>query len=281
MKEIILTIYCPDTKGIVYKVSEVLYKINTLILDSNHHSDRQSNQFFMRLHLLFDQPITNEQLLKHFHNVKKEFSLQINAHEVGKKTRALILCSKESHCLIDLISRVYRESLDLSIEAVISNHNDLKHVASWQKIPFLHLPITSETKRSQERQIEEIIDQKDIELVILARYMQILSPEFCEKLKGRCINIHHSFLPSFKGANPYQQAFDRGVKMIGATSHFVTDDLDEGPILFQEAVSVSHKQSYLEFKEIGRGIETRVLASAVQSFTDKRIFLDGRKTVIL
>jgi formyltetrahydrofolate deformylase len=281
MQEKILTICCPDTKGLIFKVAERLFELKAQILDSSHYSDSNSNLFFMRLHLLFDAPIDNLSLYQKLESLKNKLHLELNVYDFGQKTKTLILCSKESHCLIELMSRVFRGALNLDVQKIISNHEDLKEISDWFKTPFLHLPITKQNKTTQEATLQKIIDDEKIELVILARYMQILSADLCEKLNSRCINIHHSFLPSFKGANPYKQAFDRGVKMIGATSHFVTEDLDEGPILFQETLDVSHKHTYEELKEMGRTVEARVLSSAVESFCDKRIFTNGKKTVIL
>lgn len=278
-KKYILTFSCPDKMGIVAKVSGFLAENGCNILESAQFNDEAQSKFFMRV--VFESKTQgNEELASKFENIASDFAMDWQLNDTAKKPRILLMVSKESHCLNHILHRCRIGSLDIEIPAVVSNHPDLKEMADWHKIPFHHLPITAETKPQQEAEILKLVDDLNIDLVVLARYMQILSPSLCEALKGKAINIHHSFLPSFKGAKPYQQAFERGVKIIGATAHYVTTDLDEGPIIEQEIIRVDHAQTPDQLKEAGSDIENLVLARAVQNHIENRVLLNGNKTVV-
>jgi formyltetrahydrofolate deformylase len=215
-----------------------------------------------------------------FSVLAQKFGMEWSLYDLAQKPKVLILVSKEGHCLNDLLHRYRTGSLGVEVPAVISNHTSLMHLAEWHEIPFIHLPITPETKQKQEAALLQEIKNRTIDLVVLARYMQILSPELCKALRGRAINIHHSFLPSFKGARPYHQAFTRGVKLIGATAHFVTEDLDEGPIIEQEVARVDHTHKPEDLVTIGQDIECMVLARALKYYAEHRVLLNGNKTVV-
>jgi formyltetrahydrofolate deformylase len=288
-QEFILTLSCRDAKGIVYAVSGLLYQAGCNILDSQQFGDVQSQGgtglFFMRVH--FEAPAhlcapgVLDQLFTH---VYQQFAMQAQLHALGRTPRVLILVSKHGHCLNDLLFRIHSQQLEAQVVGVVSNHPDYADLAQSYQIPFHHKPLptgsSAQIKRAQEQRIEALITQLDVDLVVLARYMQILSSEFCEFLKGRAINIHHSFLPSFKGAKPYYQAHDRGVKLIGATAHYVTADLDEGPIIEQDVERVDHSLSPEDFTAVGRDVECVVLARAVRWHLEHRILMNGHKTVI-
>ncbi len=276
----ILTIACPDRVGIVAAVSGLLAAHRGNIVESDQFSDTESGQFFMRL--VFDLDETGESaLVRDFSPLAQEFAMDWRLHDPRRRLRVMILVSKAEHCLNDLLYRHRTGALAMDITAIVSNHPDLAHLAEWHSIPYHHLPVTAETKPEQERQILALIQQTRTELVILARYMQILSPELCQALAGRAINIHHSFLPGFKGAKPYHQAYTRGVKLIGATAHFVTANLDEGPIIEQEVERVDHAHTPEQLAAVGRDIENIVLARAMHYHLERRVFLNGKKTVVL
>ncbi|HOB62637.1 MAG TPA: formyltetrahydrofolate deformylase [Candidatus Competibacteraceae bacterium] len=276
----ILTIACPDRVGIVAAVSGVLAAHRGNIVESNQFSDTESGRFFMRL--VFDLDEADESvLLADFTPLAQAFEMDWRLYDRRRRPRVMILVSKAEHCLNDLLYRHRTGALPMEITAIVSNHQELAHLAEWHTIPYHHLPVTPETKPEQERQILELIEQTRTELVVLARYMQILSPELCRALAGRAINIHHSFLPGFKGAKPYHQAYDRGVKLIGATAHFVTANLDEGPIIEQEVERVDHAHSPEQLAAVGRDIENIVLARAILYHLERRVFLNGKKTVVL
>jgi len=283
--EYILTLSCLDQRGIVHRVSGFLADHGCNIIDSAQFGDAQSKLFFMRVHFSSEDAGVSDAALRADFGVLGD-SLQMNwqLHDAGKKPRVMLMVSKIGHCLNDLLFRYKSGLLPVEIPAIVSNHTDFYQLAASYNIPFHHLPLATgssiETKRAQEQRIMEIVDANQIDLVVLARYMQILSPEMCEALRGRAINIHHSFLPSFKGAKPYYQAHDRGVKLIGATAHFVTGDLDEGPIIEQGVERVDHSMGPDTLTAIGRDIECVVLARAVKWFTEHRILLNGHKTVI-
>ncbi|RMZ84230.1 hypothetical protein DV738_g663, partial [Chaetothyriales sp. CBS 135597] len=254
-KEHILTLSCPDKRGIVHAVTGVLAAHEQTVLDLQQFSDAVSERFFMRM----------------------EYTIRPRE----EKRRVLLMVSKIGHCLNDLLFRVKTGQLkNIEVAAIVSNHGDFRSLAESYAIPFHHLPVTAETKAEQERDILALIKQHDIELVVLARYMQVLSPGLCAAMSGRIINIHHSFLPSFKGAKPYHQAYERGVKIIGATAHFVTADLDEGPIIEQRVARVDHRMSPKELIEEGSHVESQVLAAAVKWWSEMRVFLNGSKTVV-
>jgi formyltetrahydrofolate deformylase len=279
---IILTLSCPDTAGIVAAVSQFLLEKGGFIEESTQFGDGATKQFFMRV--CCSLPVQNNRLdgfnTQFNEAVGKRFKMQFHGRLAAHKPRVLILVSKQMHCLNDLMYRAHTGGLAIEIPAVISNHPDAQRLVGWHGINYHHCPIENGDKAAQEAKIMAVIEKEKIELVVLARYMQILSPEFCAKLKGRMINIHHSFLPSFKGAKPYHQAFARGVKIIGATAHYVTDDLDEGPIIEQEVSRVDHTQTPQSLAQIGHDIEALVLARAVKAHIEQRILLNGSKTVL-
>jgi formyltetrahydrofolate deformylase len=284
-REFILTLSCADTKGIVYAVSGLLYQAGCNIIDSQQFGDEATGLFFMRVH--FEAPphlAAQDKLVMLFENVRAQFGMQSQFHAVARKARVMILVSKHGHCLNDLLYRHSSGQLPIDIAAVASNHADLQAMARIYGVAFHHLPLAkgaNETdKRKQEMQIEALMASEQIDLVVLARYMQILTPELCAALSGRAINIHHSFLPSFKGAKPYYQAHDRGVKVIGATAHYVTADLDEGPIIEQEVERVDHTMSPEELTAVGRDVECVTLARAVRWHVEHRVLMNGHKTVV-
>ncbi len=287
--EFILTLSCPDTKGVVYAVSGLLYQAGCNILDSQQFGDLEGDDatglFFMRVHFeapphLADAP-TLERLFAH---VRQQYAMDARFHAVGQRARVLLMVSQHGHCLNDLLFRWKSGQLPVDIPAIVSNHPTFASLADSYGIPFHHLPLpagsTPEAKQAQERQVQALIDAERVDLVVLARYMQILSPGFCDALKGRAINIHHSFLPSFKGAKPYYQAHARGVKLIGATAHYVTADLDEGPIIEQDVARVDHSLSAEDLTAVGRDVESVVLARAVRWHVEHRVLLNGHKTVV-
>ncbi|KAI1459379.1 Formyltetrahydrofolate deformylase [Annulohypoxylon moriforme] len=275
----ILTLSCPDKPGIVHAVTGLLASNGLNILDLQQFSDRTSKKFFMRVH--FGHAASTENLNDPIAKLVSELEIdQYDLRPASKKPRVLIMVSKIGHCLNDLLFRTKTNQLGIEIPLIVSNHPDFKPLAESYGIEFHHLPVNKDTKLEQERQILDLIRQNNIDLVVLARYMQVLSPGLCEAMSGKIINIHHSFLPSFKGAKPYHQAFDRGVKIIGATAHFVTADLDEGPIIEQRVARVDHNMSAKELVEEGSNVESQVLAAAVKWWSEKRIFLNGHKTVV-
>ncbi|KAI1410781.1 Formyltetrahydrofolate deformylase [Hypoxylon sp. FL1857] len=275
----ILTLSCPDKPGIVHAVTGLLATHGLNILDLQQFSDRTSKKFFMRVH--FGHAESTANLDEPMAKLAEELEMyQYDLRPASKKPRVLIMVSKIGHCLNDLLFRTKTNQLGIEIPLIVSNHPDFKPLAESYGIEFHHLPVTKDTKLEQESQILDLIRQKNIDLVVLARYMQVLSPRLCEAMSGKIINIHHSFLPSFKGAKPYHQAFERGVKIIGATAHFVTADLDEGPIIEQRVARVDHSMSPKELVEEGSNVESQVLAAAVKWWSEKRVFLNGHKTVV-
>ena len=276
----ILTITCPDRVGIVAAVSNALADHAGNIVESSQFSDTESGRFFMRLVFDLDDAIEPE-LLKDFTSLAQRFEMDWRLYDPRQRPRVMILVSKAEHCLNDLLYRHRTGALPMEITAIVSNHLDLAHLAEWHAIPYHHLPVTAATKPEQERRILDLVERTRAELVVLARYMQILSPELCQALAGRAINIHHSFLPGFKGAKPYHQAYARGVKLIGATAHFVTANLDEGPIIEQEVERVDHAHTPEQLAAVGRDIENIVLARAIHYHLERRVFLNGSKTVVL
>ncbi|ETD66509.1 hypothetical protein V757_12580 [Pelistega indica] len=274
----ILTISCPDRTGIVHAVSGFLLNLNGNIIDSQQFGDSESQQFFLRVHFGTDSQLKT--IREAFVPIAEKFQMQWELHDSTEKMRVLILVSKQGHCLNDLLFRTYTGSLPIEIVAVASNHRDHEALAQGYKVPFHYLPVNNDNKQEQEQQILDIIQQQHIDLVVLARYMQILSNDLCKALEGKAINIHHSFLPSFKGAKPYHQAHARGVKIIGATAHYVTADLDEGPIIEQDVETVDHRMSADELAQVGSDIESLVLSRAVRSHAEHRILLNGNKTVV-
>ncbi len=278
----ILTVSCPDTVGIVFAVSGFLAERSCNIIDSAQFGDRISGLFFMRVSFNgSDGGTSRAQLEADFAaQVAERFAMTWKIHDARRRPRVLIMVSKFGHCLNDLLYRYRTGYLPIEIPAIVSNHRDFYQLAAWHNIPFHHLPVGSDNKAQQEARLLEIVDQEKIDLVVLARYMQVLSGALCERMAGRVINIHHSFLPSFKGAKPYHQAHARGVKLIGATAHYVTSNLDEGPIIEQEAERVDHTMTPDDLVAIGRDIENIVLARAVRYHVEHRVLLNGSKTVV-
>jgi formyltetrahydrofolate deformylase len=278
MKNYILKVSCKDKPNIISMLTGAIAECEGNITDLDQYSDPGTGNFFLRLTFA----IESEGLAKleiFFESIKVVFEMSLQLQLATDKKKILILCSRQLHCLIHLLEKIRQESISVEISSIISNHRDCEQIAAYHNIPFHYLPISKETKLEQEALIEKIIDSSKIDYIILARYMQILSPQFCLKYKGLIINIHHSFLPGFKGANPYKQAHERGVKIIGATSHFVTEDLDEGPIICQETIRVNHHHSVAEFTRFGADIEALVLARAVKHVIEDKVFIDGKKTV--
>lgn len=283
--EYILTLSCIDQRGIVLRVAGFLAEHGCNIIDSAQFGDPESQLFFMRVHFaLEDASVADADLRGAFAALCEANGMRGQLHDAGAKPRVLIMVSKIGHCLNDLLFRYKSGLLPVEIPAIVSNHMDFYQLAASYNIPFHHLPLATgapeEAKLAQEARIIELLDMHRIDLVVLARYMQILSPGLCEALKGRAINIHHSFLPSFKGARPYAQAHTRGVKLIGATAHFVTGELDEGPIIEQDVERVDHAMTIEELTAIGRDVECVVLARAVKWFVEHRILQNGHRTVV-
>jgi formyltetrahydrofolate deformylase len=283
--EYILTLSCLDQRGIVQRVSGFLAERGCNILDSAQFGDQESKLFFMRVHFaLEDDAVGAAQLRADFEALSAAMAWNGRLYDAAKKPRLMLMVSKIGHCLNDLLFRYKSGLLPVEIPAIVSNHNDFAELAASYGIPFHHLPLATgagdDAKLAQERRIVELIDAHAIDLVVLARYMQILSPGLCAALEGRAINIHHSFLPSFKGARPYAQAHHRGVKLIGATAHFVTGHLDEGPIIEQDVERVDHAMDAEALAAIGRDVECVVLARSVKWFIEHRILKNGDKTVV-
>ena len=277
----ILKLSCPDRAGIVHAVTGVLLQQGGNILTSAQHGDADHQRFFMRIE--FEAPSDEATLRAAFASLAGEFGMDWTLVDRARKARVLILVSKFGHCLNDILFRVATQHLPVEVVAIASNHRDFYQLAASHNIPFHHYPLlgaTPEQKAAQERKLIELIDEQQVDLVVLARYMQILSPELCERLSGRAINIHHSFLPSFKGARPYHQAHERGVKLIGATAHYVTSDLDEGPIIEQEVSRIDHSYGPEQLAAVGRDTECLALARAIQWHAEHRVLLNGQRTVV-
>ncbi len=275
----ILTLSCKDTAGIVSTVSTFLYNTGGFVLESSQYGDPITQNFFMRAE--FTCQHSQQEISDGFKFIADRFKMTFLVHDTALRPNILIAVSKASHCLIDLLHKNEIGALNANIVGIVSNHNTLKPYADKFGKKFYHFPIShSEKKLEQEQRILALFNETDCELIVLARYMQILSSEMSQSLDGRAINIHHSFLPGFKGANPYQQAYDHGVKLIGATAHYVTSDLDEGPIIEQEVIRVDHRQKPDDLKLMGQDIEARVLFKAVKWHLEQRIILNGTKTVV-
>ncbi|WP_305822664.1 formyltetrahydrofolate deformylase [Massilia brevitalea] len=283
--EYILTLSCNDQRGIVLRVAGFLAEHGCNIIDSAQFGDPESHLFFMRMHFAAEDPAVGEADLRGaFAALCEQAGMRGQLYDAHAKPRVLIMVSKIGHCLNDLLFRYKSGLLPVEISAIVSNHMDFYQLAASYNIPFHHLPLATgaseDAKLAQEARVIELLDMHRIDLVVLARYMQILSPGLCEALRGRAINIHHSFLPSFKGARPYAQAHRRGVKLIGATAHFVTGDLDEGPIIEQDVERVDHAMTVEELTAIGRDVECVVLARAVKWFVEHRVLQNGDRTVV-
>jgi formyltetrahydrofolate deformylase len=277
----ILRLFCDDKPRIVASVATALADHACNIEDSNQFHDHLSGQFFWRCVFSVADPQGLDAFMQAFEQIAARFAMDWQISPVDQAVRAVILVSKEDHCLNDLLYRWRVNALNIDITAIISNHEAARSLADIRGIPFHHLPVTAENKAQQEAALRRIIADTDAELIILARYMQVLSDPFCRDFGGRVINIHHSFLPGFKGAKPYHQAYARGVKMVGATAHFATTDLDEGPIIAQDVMPIDHSLDPKKLQAAGRDNEARTLARAVKLYTERRIFLHGNRTVIL
>ena len=275
----VLTLSCSDRPGIVHAVSGFLLERGGNIEEAAQYNDHDTGLFFMRVQFACD-PLTYEDLQTQLKFFAEPFQMAWQLHATSAPMRTVILVSKDGHCLNDLLFRWKSGLLPLDIAAIISNHRDFYQLAASYNVPFHHIPVTAATKAQAEAKQYEIFEAEGAQLVILARYMQILSDELCRKLAGRAINIHHSFLPSFKGAKPYFQAHDRGVKLIGATAHYVTANLDEGPIIEQDVARADHSKTVEDLTAMGRDTESQVLARAVKWHSEHRVLLNGHKTVI-
>jgi len=278
-KEYILTLSCPDRIGIVAAVAGFLAERQGNILASAQFDDRLSNRFFMRVQFEIDG-LDKERLETEFKAIADRFAMDWQLTDANVRPRLMILVSKFGHCLNDLLYRYGSGLLKAEIPAIVSNHRDFYRLAASYDVPFHHLPVTGATKQAQERKVVDLIAEERIDCVVLARYMQVLSPDLCAQLAGRAINIHHSFLPSFKGAAPYSQAHLRGVKLIGATAHYVTPDLDEGPIIEQDVTRVDHTMNPDDLMAAGRDVECSVLARAVRFHIERRVLPNGNRTVV-
>jgi len=276
----ILTLSCPDTTGIVYHVSGFLFERSCNIIDSAQFGDESTGLFFMRVHFSAPSGFDRARIEAEFAPVAARFTMHARVDDMRIKPRVLLMVSQVGHCLNDLLFRWVSGQLPMEIPAIVSNHTDFQPLAHSYRIPFFYLPVTAETKAAQETRLVELIERERIDLVVLARYMQILSSSLCARLEARAINIHHSFLPSFKGARPYAQAHGRGVKLIGATAHYVTADLDEGPIIEQDVERVDHSMDADRLAAIGHDIESVVLARAVRWHLERRVLVNGHRTVV-
>ena len=280
-KEYILRVQCPDKYGIVAKVSTTLNKANLFILDSAHYGDPENKTFFMRAKLIYPKKLFNtDNFSKFFSKECKSLKMEWSIEDVDYKPNTAIFVSKYGHCLQDLMYRVDSGILPMNVSCIISNHKDHQKIASWHNIPFFHIPVIKDNKNKSEKEIRKILEEYNIDLLILARYMQILSNKMSNDFFGKIINIHHSFLPSFKGAKPYHQAYEKGVKILGATAHYVSSKLDEGPIIDQSVERVDHAMTPKDLELIGRDLESITLARAVKYHIERRIFINNSKTVI-
>lgn len=280
MKSFALRVQCPSTRGIVAAISAFLADQSCNITDSSQFDDTGTGNFFMRVSFRSEGDKGLEDLRAGFAPISAKFGMQAEFFDEQVKRRVIIMVSRFGHCLNDLLYRSRIGALPIEIAAVISNHMDYQKVVVNQDIPYYCIKVTPQNKAQAEAEQMRIVQETGAELIVLARYMQVLSDEMCRKMSGRIINIHHSFLPSFKGANPYKQAFEKGVKLIGATSHYVTADLDEGPIIEQDTIRVTHAQSNEDYVSLGRDVESQVLSRAIHAHVHGRVFINGTKTVV-
>lgn len=280
-KTAVLLLSCPDRVGLVARIAHFIYERGGNIYDLDEHVDLEDGHFFLRVTWSLERfSIPASDLEAAFAPLAREFGAQWKIRLSGRKSRTAIFVSKYDHCLQELLWRYHLGEFDIDIPLIVSNHPDLEPLAGQHAIPYHHIPVTAETKADAERRQIDLCESNDIDTIVLARYMQVLSPRFTERYPGRIINIHHSFLPAFIGGNPYRQAFQRGVKLIGATSHYVTDELDEGPIIEQDIIRISHKDTLEDLVRKGRDLERLVLARALRLHSEHRILVNGRKTVI-
>jgi formyltetrahydrofolate deformylase len=278
--EFVLTLSCPDRPGIVKAVSTLLYEHGANIVEAAQFGDAESGRFFMRTQFRLEDSARHTAIQQGLSALASPFALRWQLFDAHRRVPTLVMVSRQGHCLNDLLFRSTSEALPIDIRGVVSNHRDFEDLAALHKVPFHHLPVTPENKSEAEARLLSLVAEQGIELVVLARYMQILSPSLCEALSGNVINIHHSFLPSFKGAAPYAQAHRRGVKLVGATAHYVTADLDEGPIIEQSVVRVNHGMDAKALTGRGRDVECNVLATAVRWHAQRRVLLNGERTVV-
>ncbi|MGO2069612.1 formyltetrahydrofolate deformylase [Glutamicibacter arilaitensis] len=278
MNQYIVTLSCIDRPGIVHAISGGLLGAGCNITESQQFLSPETGTFFMRIEVATEQSL--EQIRAGLAPIRDDFHMALRVDDRAKRTRTMIMCSKAGHALNDLLFAQRAGTLPIDVPVIVSNHLDLKPMADFYGVDFVHLPVTKENKSQAEAELLKLAEDYGIELVVLARYMQILSDSLCERMEGRVINIHHSFLPSFKGAKPYHQAYARGVKLIGATAHYVTADLDEGPIIDQEVTHVSHTRTAEQLVELGRSVEGRTLTRAVQWHAEHRVMLDGQRTIV-
>ncbi|SEM70507.1 formyltetrahydrofolate deformylase [Loktanella fryxellensis] len=280
MTHFALTVTCPSTKGIVAAIATYMVENDCNISDSSQFDDPETGRFFMRISFENEGSGDLATLQAGFDGIAQRFGMEFAFHDESVKMKVVIMVSRFGHCLNDLLYRWRIGALPIDIVAVISNHLDYQKVVVNHDIPFHCIKVTPQNKAQAEAQIMAVVEDAGADLIVLARYMQILSDQMCREMSGRIINIHHSFLPSFKGANPYKQAFERGVKLIGATSHYVTAHLDEGPIIEQDTVRVTHAQSAADYVSLGRDVEAQVLARAIHAHIHRRVFVNGNKTVV-
>ena len=278
--DFVLILACPDRPGIVHAVSGFLVRHGGNILESQQFGDQLVGRFFMRIDFVVSQGVDADTLRRDFTEIAEEFAMEFELWDATAPYRTLIMVSKHLHCLNDLLFRTSTRSLQIEIPVVVSNHRDAEPLVRSYGLDFRHIPVTPETKPEAEAELLRLVDDLDIHLVVLARYMQVLSDDACRRLSGHAINIHHSFLPSFKGARPYHQAFDRGVKLVGATAHYVTGDLDEGPIIEQDVMRVDHSYDQEQLVAAGRDVEAQVLSRAVRWHSQSRMLLNGHRTVV-
>ena len=278
--DFVLLIVCDDRKGIVAAVANSIASQDCNIVESSQYGDEVTGRFFMRIAINCPADSTKESFEAAFLPVATAFQLEWRIHDLRKKLRAMIMVSQGGHCLNDLLYRTATKRLPMEITSVVSNHQNWQRRAEHEGIPFYHLPVTPENKLEQEAKLLAMVEEQNVDLVILARYMQVLSDQLCRKLDGRVINIHHSFLPGFKGAKPYHRAYERGVKMVGATAHYVTPDLDEGPIITQDVSIVDHADTVDDLIAQGQETESRVLSRAVKLHLEHRVMLNGNRTIV-
>ena len=280
-REFVLTVSCADRRGIVHAVSGIMLEQSMTILDSQQFADTTAGEFHLRMHLAREgSALAVEELDAAMSGVATDFAMTYAVHDLSQRRRVLVLVSQQGHCLNDLLFRVESGSLPLDVPAIVSNHEDFRGLAEWHGIPFHHVPVTPDTKPAAESELRRLVELYAADTIALARYMQILSSGLCADFPGRIINIHHSLLPSFKGAKPYSQAHDRGVKVIGATAHYVTADLDEGPIIEQDFRRVDHRMSPTELASVGQELEAMAFARALRWHAEHRVVLRGRRTIV-
>ncbi|NSZ19194.1 formyltetrahydrofolate deformylase [Agrobacterium vitis] len=280
MTSYVLTVSCPSKRGIVAALSGYLAEMGCNIVDSSQFDDLDTDRFFMRVSFISEQRASREKIEAGLATIVDNFQMEIGLYDSTERVKVLLMVSRFGHCLNDLLYRWKIGALPIDIVGVVSNHFDYQKVVVNHDIPFHHIKVTKDNKPQAEAQLMELVQQTGTELIVLARYMQVLSDAMCQKMSGKIINIHHSFLPSFKGANPYKQAFERGVKLIGATAHYVTADLDEGPIIEQDVARVTHAQNAEDYVSIGRDVESQVLARAIHAHIHHRTFINGNKSVV-